>query len=149
MTMTRASTAKPKRKRYYPNLYQAIDKRDISEVHRLLKKTEVLAAINEHTGVGPNHTPLLFAASHLWFDACKAIIEVGGDPLETTRDGLNAVAIARTVQWWRPTPEQEACREQLAAYVAQWEAGRLRESLDSDEALNSIESAPAPRRARL
>ncbi|HGL6715982.1 hypothetical protein WK24_15300 [Burkholderia vietnamiensis] len=144
MPQTNASTTKPKRKRYYPNLYQAIDHRDISEVHRLLKKPDVLASINEHTGVGPNHTPLLFAASHLWFDACKAIIEAGGDPLETTRDGLNAVAIARTVQWWRPTPEQEACREQLAAYVAQWEAVKIREAVTGIEP-----TVPAPRRARL
>lgn len=66
------------------------------------------------------------------------------DPLETTRDGLNAVAIARTVQWWRPTAEQEACREQLAAYVAQWEANKIREDVADIEP-----AVPAPRRARL
>ncbi|WP_343663259.1 hypothetical protein [Paraburkholderia tropica] len=144
--MQQTSTAKPKRKRYYPNLYQAIDHRDISEVHRLLKKPEVLVAINEHTGVGPNHTPLLSAASSLWFEACKAIIEAGGDPMETNRDGLNAVAIARTVKWAVLKPEREACREQLAAYVAQWEADKLRKALDADEAGHT---EPARRRARL
>lgn len=142
--MQQTSTAKPKRKRYYPNLYQAIDHRDISEVHLLLKKPEVLAAINEHTGVGPNHTPLLSAASSLWFEACKAIIDAGGDPMETNRDGLNAVAIARTVQWWRATPEQEACREQLAAYVARWEANKIREGVADIKP-----AVPAPRWARL
>lgn len=145
MTQTNASAAKPKRKRYYPNLYQAIDHRDISEVHRLLKKPEVLAAINEHTGVGPNHTPLLCAASSLWFEACKAIIEAGGDPMETNRDGLNAVAIARTVKWGVFKPEREACREQLAGYVSEWEAAKIRKELAP---LLQAASEPVVQRAR-
>ena len=71
--------------------------------------------------------------------------------METNWDGLNAVAIARTVQWLRPTAEQEACREHLAACVAEWEAAKLRKELAAllqaaDAAV--VGNEPAPQRAR-
>jgi hypothetical protein len=118
--------AKPRR-RYLPNIWQAIDKGDELEFYRHLKKiipsgTLSLPFNNSvgltilHSSVGRKETLFMF----------QALIEAGANPYVRNGSGEDVLAYARRLRVYNETQEEHAARvNEYAACIAKHEAATI------------------------
>lgn len=134
--IARQTTPKIKPKRYVQNIWQAVDKGDMDEFMRHLKKVCAAGTLSTPT-IGGNrgtilHMTVAFTEN---FGMFKALIDAGADPYVKNSDGDDVLAHARRIGRFGETAQEHASRvEKLAAYIAQHEAKILAADLSTASA---------------
>ena len=131
-----AQSAKPKRKAYARNIWQAMDKGDFEEFMRHLKKVQAMGTLSTPFCNSVGLTILHGSVGHMErFRMFEALIEAGADPRIENGSGEDVMAYARRVRVFGESEQDHTQR--VAKYGACIAARVARMIADSCQAAAS------------